>query len=96
MDKVEFGEKINIQEYVDDTFIEPEKRKYNYRLIGVSTHSGSSSSTGGHYIAYCYREKEQEYYCFNDTSTYRVTFDEIKKYAEPYILFYEQTNDNIK
>jgi ubiquitin C-terminal hydrolase len=96
VDKVEFGEKINIQEYVDDTFIEPEKRKYNYRLIGVSTHSGSSSSTGGHYIAYCYREKEQEYYCFNDTSTYRVTFDEIKKYAEPYILFYEQTNDIIK
>ena len=96
VDKVEFGEIINIENYVDDTFIEPEKRKYNYRLIGVSTHSGSSSSTGGHYKAYCYREKEQEYYCFNDTSTYRVTFDEIKQKAEPYILFYEQTNDNIK
>ena len=49
VEKVEFYENINIKDYVDDTFIEDNKRKYNYKLIGVSTHLGSSSNSG-HYI----------------------------------------------
>ena len=90
-DKVTFYETINIQRYVDDTFIEAKDRKYNYKLIGVSTHLGSSSNCG-HYIAYCFLENENEYYCFNDESCRKVDFEDLK-HGEPYILFYEQIND---
>jgi ubiquitin C-terminal hydrolase len=91
VDEVEFGETINIQKYVDDTFIKPKNRKFNYKLIGVSTHLGSSSNCG-HYIAYCYREKEKKYFCFNDERARMISFEELKN-GEPYILFYEQMDD---
>ena len=90
-DKVIFYEKINIKKYIDDTFIEPKDRKYNYKLIGVSTHLGSSSNCG-HYIAYCFLENKRNYYCFNDESCRKVDFEDLK-HGEPYILFYEQIND---
>ena len=89
VDKVEFYEKINIKKYVDDTFIRPKDRKYDYKLIGVSSHMGSSSDFG-HYIAYCYRKSQDHYFCFNDESVTPVTFKEIA--YDPYILFYEQIN----
>ena len=91
VDKVDFDETINIQKYVDDTFIKPKNRKYNYKLIGVSTHLGSSSNCG-HYIAYCFREKENQYFCFNDEYARMISFDELK-HGEPYILFYEQIDE---
>ena len=91
-DKVKFYEKINIQKYVDNTFIETKDRKYNYKLIGVSTHSGVSSGTAGHYIAYCYRENENKYFCFNDINVNPVKFEDLS-IGVPYILFYEQTNE---
>ena len=93
VDKVEFDEIIDIKKYVDDTFIKEKKRKFKYKLIGVSTHIGSSSDYG-HYIAYCYRENEKQYYCFNDTSTRKINFNELKE-DEPYILFYEKIDDDI-
>ena len=93
LDKVEFYQEINIQKYVDDTFIKPKKKKFKYKLIGISTHSGSSSSYAGHYIAYCYRDIEDKYYCFNDTKATPVEFDDIKNRGEPYILFYEQMDE---
>ena len=92
VDDVEFYETINIQKYVDNTFIKPKKQKFNYKLIGVSTHMGSSSNSG-HYIAYCYRKKENQYYCFNDTSVRPVKFKDLKTDNEPYILFYEQIDE---
>ena len=92
VDKVEFYEKINIEKYVDDTFIK--NKQYDYKLIGVSTHLGSSSNSG-HYIAYCYRDNEDKYYCFNDESCRIVDFEDTK-YGEPYILFYEQINNKHK
>ena len=51
-----------------------------------------SSSNCGHYIAYCFREKENQYFCFNDESARIVSFNELKN-GEPYILFYEQIDD---
>ena len=90
VDNVGFDKIINIKKYVDDTFIDSDKKKFNYKLIGVSTHLGSNY---GHYIAYCYRENEKQYYCFNDTSAEPVKFKEIKSYGEPYMLFYEQTDE---
>ena len=90
--KVDFNEIINIEEYVDNTFIDKINKKYNYKLICVSTHLGSSSNCG-HYIAYCFRENTNRYYCLNDESYRVVSFDDLK-YGEPYILFYERIDDN--
>ena len=91
VDKVDFDEIINIKKYVDDSFIDQDK--FNYRLIGVSTHIGSSSNSG-HYIAYCYKENEKKYYCFNDTYVTPVKFSDIKNDGEPCILFYRHTDEN--
>ena len=92
VDNVDFDKIINIKKYVDDTFIDSDNKKFNYKLIGVSTHIGSSSSSG-HYIAYCYRENENKYYCFNDTSINPIKFDDMKNNGYPDILFYEQTDE---
>ena len=88
---VKFDEIINIEKYVDDTFIEKKNKKYKYKLIGVSTHTGSSSDYG-HYYTYCYRENEKKYYLFNDTIVRPVNKQEYlyDGNGEPYILFYEQ------
>jgi len=91
VDDVEFYETINIKKYVDDTFIKPKKQNFNYKLIGVSSLLGSNLNSG-HYIAYCFREKENQYFCFNDESARIISFNELK-YGEPYILFYEQIDD---
>ena len=87
---VKIDEIINIEKYVDETFIEKKNRKYKYKLIGISTHTGSSSYAG-HYYSYCYREKENKFYCFNDTTVMPVKKKEYLNdgYSEPYILFYE-------
>ena len=94
VNKIKFYEKINIQRYVDDEYIDTDNRKYNYKLIGVSTHMGSSSDYG-HYIAYCYREAENKYFCFNDTSVSEVKFKDLNN-EDPYILFYEQIDELIE
>ena len=94
IDKIEFYEKINIQKYVDDTFIDSDKKKFNYKLIAVSIHFGPYSNFG-QYIAYCYRENEKKYYCFNDTSVCPVKFKDLKNNGEPCILFYEQINEEL-
>jgi ubiquitin C-terminal hydrolase len=93
-ENVEFYEKINIQKYVDDCFIKADKRQFNYKLIGVSTYIEITSSKIGHYMAYCYRENDKKYYCFNDTNVEPVSFNQIKNNGEPSILFYEQIKED--
>lgn len=88
---VDFDEYIDISKYIDDTFINKNKKNFLYKLIGVSTHIGESSDEG-HYIAFCYREKEKKYFCFNDKQTEEAEFEDLKNHA-PYILFYELTNN---
>ena len=87
---IKFDEMINIEKYVDKSFIEKTKENYKYKLIGISTHTGSSSD-GGHYYSYCYRENNKKYYCFNDTNVRPVEIEELHdSYAQPCILFYER------
>ena len=69
-----------------------QKENYNtfttkYKLIGVSTHSGNSCSSG-HYTACCLAD-DGYYYYFSDTFVDRVTIENIYE-NEPYLLFYKR------
>ena len=60
--------------------------KYPYELIGVITHIGSIY--GGHFIAYT-KYHQNEWYCCNDCTVYRISELDLMKLArDAYILFY--------
>ena len=86
--KVSFEIDLDIKDYMD-------KEGYNlnskYKLIGVSTHSGTSSSSG-HYTACCLTDNGQYYY-FSDTYVNYVDINKLNK-DEPYLLFYKQKKLN--
>ncbi|XP_076039758.1 ubiquitin carboxyl-terminal hydrolase 47-like isoform X2 [Oratosquilla oratoria] len=48
-----------------------------YDLFSIMVHSGSAS--GGHYYAYIKDLTTGEWYCFNDQSVSRITYDDIRK-----------------
>ena len=85
---VNFPENINVKQY-----IESNKSNYNYRLIGVVSHLGSSDMSG-HFIAYCRHRITKEWYFFNDSIVIRCNdqYNDYKK-GVPYILFYESTQE---
>ena len=61
-----------------------------YQLISVSTHSGTSSSSG-HYTARCLTDNNTYYY-FSDKNVIQID----RQYLftdEPYILFYKRIED---
>ena len=84
--KIDLGELTEIDEY---------GYKYNtsYKLIGISTHSGDSSSKG-HYTAYCLNDKN-EYYYFSDDYVEKIDNEKELYDDQPYLLFYQrEENDN--
>ena len=83
---VDFPEKINVQQFVQNN-----KSNFNYNLIGVVSHLGSSDMSG-HFIAYCKHRILKEWYCYNDAKVTRCNdqLNDFKK-GDPYILFYEST-----
>ena len=91
-----FKGKVEMNKYLDlKKIIDEEDYKYSclYRLIGVSTHSGTSSSSG-HYTACCLADNNK-YYHFNDTYAHKINENKLFD-NEPYLLFYEQININKK
>ena len=86
---VDFPENINIQQYIQNN-----KSNYNYRLIGVVSHLGSSDMSG-HFIAFCRHRITKEWYCYNDAIVTRCN-DQKNDYKKgvSYILFYESTQGN--
>lgn len=54
-----------------------DKGPYLYELFSIMIHSGSAS--GGHYYAYIKDLITQEWFCFNDQSVTRITYDDIQK-----------------
>ena len=87
-----FKDKVEINKYLDlKNIIDEKNYKYSslYKLICVSTHSGSSSSSG-HYTACCLADNNKFYY-FSDTYAHEIDEDQIFN-DEPYLLFYEQTD----
>ena len=89
---VDFPLQINVQKYVQYS-----KSNFNYSLIGVISHLGSSDMSG-HFIAYCKHRITKEWYCYNDAIVIRCD-DQMNDYKKgvPYILFYEsnQGSNNI-
>ena len=81
--EVNFKTNLDLYNYLD------EKDKYytEYNLIGVSTHSGTSSSSG-HYTACCLTDNG-EYYYFSDTHVEPINENVIYE-NEPYLLFYKR------
>ena len=82
--KIDFGEIINITEFVNFNFGCP----ITYRIIGVCTHLGISESFG-HYIAYCMHRESGQWYNFNDSSCTKCGWSEIHG-SKPYLLIYER------
>ena len=78
---VTFGIDLNIDYLIDE---ENYKNKYNskYKLIGVSTHSGTSSASG-HYTACCLTDNGKYYY-FSDTYVQEVSENEIYNNSVPH------------
>ena len=70
-------------------FIDNEKEKNNskYKLIGVSTHSGTSSSSRN-YTACCLTDNGKYYY-FSDTYVHEISESKLFE-NEPYLLFYKR------
>ena len=94
--EVKFDEYIDLQKHIYD-------KRYNYstkyRLIGVSTHLGSTGQYG-HYISFCLCDNNRYYY-FNDSRVEPMTksicnYNNIYLYDTPYILFYERMDNNEK
>ena len=88
-----FKEDIEINKYLDlKNIIDEDEYEYSslYKLICVSTHSGESSSTRGHYTASCLADNNKYYY-FSDTYVKEIDDNNIIN-NEPYLLFYEQIN----
>jgi len=86
---VDFPLQINVQKYIQYS-----KSNFNYSLIGVISHLGSSDMSG-HFIAYCRHRITKEWYCYNDAIVIRCD-DQMNDYKKgvPYILFYESTQGN--
>ena len=81
---VDFPEEINFKNYI----LNPQFN-YEYNLIGVVTHFGTSDM-GGHFIAYCKHRTLNEWYSYNDATVTKIE-DQKNGYKKgvPYILFYE-------
>ena len=87
-----FEEEVEIKKTLDlKDWIAEEDYEYNttYNLICISTHKGSSSSSG-HYIACCQTDKDKNiFYYFSDTYVHKISEENLFK-DEPYLLFYKR------
>ena len=84
--KVEFTKDLDLRDLIDKDF-KGYKGNSKYKLIGVSTHSGSSSSSG-HCTACCLAD-DKKYYYFSDTFVSEVNKKTLYE-NEPYLLFYKR------
>ena len=83
---IDFNINLDLEGLIDK---KENKNKFStkYKLIGVSTHAGSSSSSG-HYTACCLADNGKYYY-FSDTFVNEVNERTIYD-NEPYLLFYKR------
>ena len=84
---VEITKELELKDYINEENFEKEYSS-SYKLICVSTHSGSSSSSG-HYTARCLADNNKFYY-FSDSYVQEIKDDNELFTNEPYLLFYQQ------
>ena len=85
-----FNVHINIIETINiNQYVESQLDNNNYRLISLITHIGQPG-TSGHYIAFCFVEKEQAWFKFNDAIVERSSFQEAISTGDSYVLFYKR------
>ena len=82
---IDIYENININNYVECKC----DNNNNYRLISLITHLGISG-TAGHYIAFCFVEREKDWFKFNDTIVEKSTFNEAVNTGDSYVLIYQR------
>ena len=82
--KVDLIEYINISKYV-----ESQVDNGNFKLISVISHLGESG-TSGHFIAFCFVERENSWFKFNDTIVTKSSFQEASNIGDSYILIYQR------
>ena len=82
--------KFNSEILALNNYISENNYKYEdiYQLLGVASHSGSSSPSG-HYTACCLAD-DGEYYYFSDSRVKKITLNELYE-NDPYLLFYIRT-----
>jgi hypothetical protein len=85
---ITFPEELDLQNEVE-TKIDNQ----HYKLICLVTHLGPSGPSG-HYISFCWVNKHQKWFQFNDSSISESSFNEASKTGKVYILFYERQQPN--
>ena len=83
--KIDFGAVI----FITKEFLNSHIESVNYDLVAVSSHIGSSGSSG-HYIAFC-KDPNNIWHKFNDSSHDTCKFEDTYNYS-PYLLIYKKTN----
>lgn len=68
------------------SFILNNKNSFNYRLYGISNHTGTLD--GGHYTALCRHLDIDRWFKFDDSDVREVHDESVLKSASSYILFY--------
>ena len=63
------------------------KNSLNYKLMGISIHSGSLN--GGHYYAVCKNYLNDKWYEYNDSHVSSVSQEKCTKYS-PYLFVYRR------
>ena len=84
-EQINFGSSI----YITKEFLNTGIDEANYDLVAVSSHIGSSGSSG-HYIAFC-KDAQNNWHKFNDSSHSFCNFEDTYNYS-PYLLIYKKIN----
>ena len=85
-----FNVPITIEENINiNIFVEAKVDNNQYKLISVITHIGQAG-TSGHYIAFCFLEKEGAWFKFNDSMVTRSSFNEAATFGDSYVVIYKR------
>ena len=87
--------KVYLEEFIDlNNYVESKVYNNKYRLISIIKHFGQSG-TAGHYIAFCYVEREEDWFKFNDALVERSSFKEGADInnGDSYVLIYKRTGN---
>ena len=100
----DFNEAFRFDEFLDfsqHNIVVNQNSIKKYYLCGIITHLGESGS-GGHFIAYCRNNPNNNFLCYNDSSvsqvsvpdamSYKISKKEMEK-KTPYILLYHYMNE---